>query len=89
MRFGKYEILRDGETAVLMLVGENKKTKEETLKPIAYTRDLLGALQSMQRKMSVDEFSAEPDAKRLMKLIEKNQDELVDLVKSKCRECLK
>lgn len=89
MIIGKYEIVKDGETASVMLIGENKKTKEKTLKPIAYVRDLLGALLAVQRKMSVDDFDKEPDAKKLIKVLEKNQQELISIVKSKCSECLK
>ncbi len=88
MIVGKYEIVKDGETAAVMLIGENKKTKEKTLKPIAYVRDLLGALLAVQRKMSVDAFDEQPEAKKLIKLLEKQQQDLVTIVKSKCTECL-
>ncbi len=89
MIFGNYEIVKDGETAALMLIGMNKKTQEKTLKPVAYVRDLLGALLALQRKMSVVEFDEHPEAKELIEILQKNQQELLDTVKSKCKECLK
>ena len=88
MTFGKYRIVKDGETAALMLIGKNQKTGEETLKPVAYVRDLLGALHALKRKMSVDEFNSEPNIEKLIELIEKNHEDLIHLVKSKSKECL-
>jgi len=89
MIIGKYEIVKDGETAAVMLIGENKKTKEKTLKPVAYVRDLLGALLAIQRKMSVDDFDKHPEAKKLIKVLEQHQQDMISIVKSKCTECLK
>lgn len=89
MILGNYKIVKDGENAAVMLIGENKKTGEKTLKPVAYVRDLLGALEAVQRKMGVDAFDKEPEAKKLLKLLVQQHEELLSIVKSKCKECLK
>lgn len=89
MTFGNYEIVKDGETAALTLVGKNKKTGDKTLRPVAYARDLLEVLQALERKMSVEAFDKEPNAKKLIALLEKQHEDLIHLVKKGCRECLK
>jgi len=89
VRFGNYEITRDGETAALNYIGISKKTGKETTRPVAYVRDLLGALEAMQRKMSVEAFDQQSDAKKLMKLLKEQHKDLLDTVKKNCNECLK
>lgn len=87
MRIGKYKLMRDNETVVVHLVGVNNKTKEESLKPVAYTRDVLGGLQSVLKKMSVDALERE-SLEDAIKMLEQMNDDVIKLVKSNCLECL-
>ena len=87
MYIDKYKIMRDGETVAVYLVGENKKTKEETLKPVAYVRDFLGGLEAVQRKMSV-EACEKSDLTAAVKLLKKQHAEIKALVKKGCKDCL-
>lgn len=87
MYIGQFKIARDGETVAVYLVGENKKTKEETLKPVAYVRDFLGGLEAVQRKMSVDACE-ESGIGGAIKLLKKQHAEIKALVKKGCKGCL-
>jgi uncharacterized protein YfeS len=79
--------MRDNETVVVHLVGVSKKTNEESLKPVAYTRDVLGGLQSVLKKMSVDALERE-SLEDAIKMLEQMNDDVIKLVKSNCLECL-
>jgi hypothetical protein len=88
MIIGQWEILPDGENVVVMRIGENSKTKEKTLTPSAYVRDVRSGLQAVQRRMGVSAFAAEKDANKILILLEKQHAELIALVKEKCKGCL-
>jgi len=88
MIIGSYEIKADGENTAVYKLGKNKHG-EVTSTAVAYTRDVLGALQSIQRKMSVDTFAKATTATRMMKLLKTQQEELLTTVKENCKECLR
>lgn len=88
MYIDKFKIIRDGETVAVMAVGTNKVTGEETLKPVAYVRDLLGALLSVRRKMTADAVEKATDLKACIQLLEEQYQGITDLVKANCKDCL-
>jgi hypothetical protein len=88
MRIGDFKIVRDGETVAVLKLGENKKTGEETARPVAYVRDLHAALLSVKRKMSVEAFDKQSDVKKLIKVLEDQYNDIKSIVKRGCRECL-
>ena len=87
MYIDDYKIVKDGETVAVMLVGINKKTQEETLRPVAYTRDFLGGLEAVSRKMSVQALE-KSGLKDAMRVLNEQHEEIKKLVKKGCKECL-
>ena len=85
---GDFEIIADGDYATVTKIGQNKKTGDKTLTPVAYVRDLLGALAAVQRRMSVSALEKETNIKKLMTLLQKQHEELINLVKAGCVDCL-
>lgn len=87
MYIDKFKIKRDGENVAVYLVGVNQKTKEETLKPVAYVRDFLDGLLAIKRKMGVDacESAGLPEA---IELLKKQEADILKLVKKGCKDCL-
>lgn len=88
MYIDKFKIVRDGETVAVMSVGINGKTGEETLKPVAYVRDVLDALLAVRRKMTVDAVDGAKDLHECIALLEKQYEGITALVKDKCKACL-
>jgi hypothetical protein len=81
MIIGNFEIIHDGENATVMRIGENQKSKEKTLTPVAYTRDLLSALISVQRKRDTQALREE-DPYGMIELLTKQHEELIAIVKA-------
>jgi hypothetical protein len=95
LKIQDYRIVRDGENAAVYMVTRDKdkeisydKDGNERMRVVAYVRDLQGALLSVQRKMSVTAFEKEHDIHKLMTLLEQQQEELIQLVKVGCTDCL-
>ena len=88
MRIDKYEIAKDGENVQVSIVGENKKTNEETFRNVGYTRDFLGGLQMVKRKLSTEACEAE-GLNEAIQVLEKQHEDLGKLVQKGCKECLK
>lgn len=87
MYIDNFKITKDGETVAVYFVGTNQKTGEETLKPVAYTRDFLGGLEAVARKMSVA-ATEQKELKDAIEVIKSQHEEIKKLVKKGCRECL-
>jgi len=88
MKIDNFKIQRDGETVVVMKIGVSKKTREETLRPVAYTRDILSALQYIHSKFGVELLDNTTELSAIITKMEGHIEDIQKLVKEKCRECL-
>lgn len=77
-----YEILQDGETVVVGRIGKNGKDGSKTFTPVAYVRDLKGALEAVMRRLSAKAVGVEPNLKKLLKLLEAQHTEVLNTLKN-------
>ena len=87
LAIGDYEILPDGENAVVMKVGMNKKTGAKTLTPNAYVRGVFEALEVVQRRMGVEAFAKHTSAAKILAELKAQHNELLMVVKKNQLSC--